>query len=413
MSANDVESNCWAEDPPISDDEVCSSVGYKRPPRHSAFKTGQSGNPSGRPKGRRNLPALLKGVLSAPVTVRSGEKSRRMSKAEAMLRVYVDKARRGDERALGMFIEILDLAGQFDELSDDERNMYGVVQVPEKLSEDEWELIYGPDFEEDRQKYLAMPDIPDPNYVPSKAELTYDTFVTQINAGDAVRLKGDIEGALVTYCKAVDLVRTLCLAEPNDMRWRHGMAYGLQRTGNALEMQGNTTAAASAFREALDLLYQVGIVNPNDVRVMTDTARFLCMLANVGDDPQARLREARDIIKQLREQRRLTRIQEAGVGDIEQELERLGPKESLAASPRRRITRPVVAWPLSDSSRADATNPLNDKTGQDSLCDNGVISETAKSLAQWEKGGNGANLKTDKPVGAPDKRRTPIHRKVI
>ena len=34
-------------------------VGYKKPPLHTRFKKGQSGNPSGRPKGSKNFSTLL------------------------------------------------------------------------------------------------------------------------------------------------------------------------------------------------------------------------------------------------------------------------------------------------------------------------------------------------------------------
>jgi hypothetical protein len=34
-------------------DDGDSRVGYKRPPQHSKFKPGQSGNPKGRPKGAK------------------------------------------------------------------------------------------------------------------------------------------------------------------------------------------------------------------------------------------------------------------------------------------------------------------------------------------------------------------------
>ena len=36
----------------MADDE---KVGYRRPPKKSRFKPGQSGNPKGRPKGTKNL----------------------------------------------------------------------------------------------------------------------------------------------------------------------------------------------------------------------------------------------------------------------------------------------------------------------------------------------------------------------
>jgi len=39
-------------------------VGYGKPPKHGQFKPGQSGNPKGRPKGRKNFPVLLEMCLN-------------------------------------------------------------------------------------------------------------------------------------------------------------------------------------------------------------------------------------------------------------------------------------------------------------------------------------------------------------
>jgi hypothetical protein len=47
-------------------------VGYGKPPQHSQFKKGVSGNSKGRPKGRLNLGTVLQTELDRPITIREG-----------------------------------------------------------------------------------------------------------------------------------------------------------------------------------------------------------------------------------------------------------------------------------------------------------------------------------------------------
>lgn len=52
-------------------------VGYRKPPRHTRFRKGQSGNPKGRPKGAKNLKTELEEELQEKIVVREGRPERR------------------------------------------------------------------------------------------------------------------------------------------------------------------------------------------------------------------------------------------------------------------------------------------------------------------------------------------------
>jgi Family of unknown function (DUF5681) len=57
-----------------------AAVGYGRPPVNRQFKPGQSGNPKGRPKGRKNFVTIFAEVLSRPIQVRDKDgKVRKLS----------------------------------------------------------------------------------------------------------------------------------------------------------------------------------------------------------------------------------------------------------------------------------------------------------------------------------------------
>ena len=54
-------------------------VGYKRPPVHTRFQKGRSGNPRGRQKGVRNFAADVKRSLEIPVTLNDQGRAKRVS----------------------------------------------------------------------------------------------------------------------------------------------------------------------------------------------------------------------------------------------------------------------------------------------------------------------------------------------
>src|SRR6516162_8894644 len=81
------------------------AVGRGKPPVHTRFKKGQSGNPRGpRPK---NLPALLIEALDEPVMATIDGEQREITKREAVVTQLVNKSAAADLRATKMLVEML------------------------------------------------------------------------------------------------------------------------------------------------------------------------------------------------------------------------------------------------------------------------------------------------------------------
>ena len=82
-------------------------VGYKKPPRHTRFQPGQSGNPRGRSKGTKNLKTDLAEELREKVLVREGDRSQRVSKQRALLKSVLNRAIQGDSRATAIALSTM------------------------------------------------------------------------------------------------------------------------------------------------------------------------------------------------------------------------------------------------------------------------------------------------------------------
>jgi hypothetical protein len=90
-------------------------VGRGRPPIASRYKPGQSGNPLGRPKGSKNLRKAFEEILTDKVTIREGNKRRRITRLEAVFRVCTEQAIKGNHRAIRTVCETATTFGLLDE----------------------------------------------------------------------------------------------------------------------------------------------------------------------------------------------------------------------------------------------------------------------------------------------------------
>lgn len=91
-------------------------VGYGRPPIQGRFKPGQSGNPKGIRKRRRNVRTVIEEALDQKIKIRERDRSRSVSKLDAIVLMVMNKALQGDAKALSSFIGLLRSVGLTSEM---------------------------------------------------------------------------------------------------------------------------------------------------------------------------------------------------------------------------------------------------------------------------------------------------------
>ena len=84
----------------MQNDEDDDRVGYGRPPKHSRFKPGESGNPRGRPKGARGLSELIAKELNSSVTVIENGRRTKIKRRVALAKRLVGDALVGKKSSI-------------------------------------------------------------------------------------------------------------------------------------------------------------------------------------------------------------------------------------------------------------------------------------------------------------------------
>jgi hypothetical protein len=88
-------------------------VGYGKPPRHTRFTKGQSGNPRGRAPGAKNMKTLLSEALNELVIVTENGGRRKVTKREAIIKQLVNQSAIADWRAIKILLDLLrEIEGQ-------------------------------------------------------------------------------------------------------------------------------------------------------------------------------------------------------------------------------------------------------------------------------------------------------------
>jgi hypothetical protein len=117
----------------LQSDEDDHRVGYKRPPKATQFKKGQSGNPKGRLKRPivNDLRVLLDQVLAEPHTVREGGRLRTTTTLHAIILAYMNTGLKANPAALRRLFRLAERIGMLTRLDTSDDSPYQLVLVHE------------------------------------------------------------------------------------------------------------------------------------------------------------------------------------------------------------------------------------------------------------------------------------------
>jgi hypothetical protein len=81
-------------------------VGWGRPPKSTRFKPGQSGNPKGRRRDKKEQTAMLREALEQKLSVEIGGEKRTITALEALFKQVLKSALKGDLKATRLLLDM-------------------------------------------------------------------------------------------------------------------------------------------------------------------------------------------------------------------------------------------------------------------------------------------------------------------
>ena len=118
-------------------------IGYGKPPKKHQFKKGTSGNPRGRPKGKKSFAARFQKFLDEKITVNINGRPEKLTKEDAFLKRVINDAIAGKPGATNQLISLKQMVSAMPDtegMSASERN-----KLDQALLESFMQLL-GPDW---------------------------------------------------------------------------------------------------------------------------------------------------------------------------------------------------------------------------------------------------------------------------
>jgi hypothetical protein len=109
----------------------CYDIGYGKPPKHTQFIKGRSGNARGRPTGTLNLASVLERTLREKVVINENGSRKTITKLQAAITQLVNKAASGDGHAVRYLCQLV--------ISAEERS--GVVEPVAQFSDTDQKVM--------------------------------------------------------------------------------------------------------------------------------------------------------------------------------------------------------------------------------------------------------------------------------
>jgi hypothetical protein len=122
-------------------EERTGEVGYGKPPQEHRFKSGESGNPKGRPKGSKNESTILRELLSEKISLRqSNGRTKKIPVLEGIHRKQAEFALKGNTKSaafiLNRYAALVSGELQPEDLSEDDRAVLDAFSRRQKGSRD-------------------------------------------------------------------------------------------------------------------------------------------------------------------------------------------------------------------------------------------------------------------------------------
>ncbi|MBN4060340.1 hypothetical protein JYT11_00685 [Planctomycetaceae bacterium AH-315-I19] len=98
----------------MSDERTEYNVGYGKPPKVTRWKTGESGNPNGRPKKTRDIEKLFARELDATIRITEHGQTKTITKREALVKTMINDALKGNKQAYRIVLNVMQNSAEID-----------------------------------------------------------------------------------------------------------------------------------------------------------------------------------------------------------------------------------------------------------------------------------------------------------